>query len=562
MSLNHTKSSRAQISRAAIQRLYIAMQHLVGRGSYKPLGVSGESMIKALLALKPEIYGSIADPERVELTGLLYVIQRLPIGIEECRYIKLITREGFEQNFTPLIPGKRRRNCYRIDEEQMYIEMTRGRSDIYDVLTHLTFIFIESEKIRKNGLDSKGNQLRDWSMLKQIVVKIKKGEEFDEKVGYSYLSTLLGRTYDETVEASLNFQNTKKKYNLFNIVYWLGKYSIDEYKGKKSREIRFSSLLREMLGHHIHGEQWANNIKSFIYKNDLNKRPIHIISSNLHSVMNSFYAKVALKDKLQIQSLLEVAEELSIGTNEELRNTVMEYALQHGMSSLEDHSGANIGVQIFDCKKMDGSYFPQEINSDPHKGFKQDAVIIVMDYAFGEQAYECMDELLKPFATEDESKKLNIKSINIMGKAGILTGGKGDIMIPNAHVFEGTADNYPFENTMDTSVFEGSKLDVYYGPMITVLGTSLQNKDILEYFHKSSWSSIGLEMEGAHYQKAIQAASKIRKSIDKDVTLRYAYYASDNPIKTGSTLASGALGKAGVQPTYLITIGMLNGIMK
>jgi hypothetical protein len=28
------------------------------------------------------------------------------------------------------------------------------------------------------------------------------------------------------------------------------------------------------------------------------------------------------------------------------------------------------------------------------------------------------------------------------GKSGILEGGKGDIMIPNAHINEGTADNY------------------------------------------------------------------------------------------------------------------------
>ena len=74
--------TRAQESRAAIQRLYIAMRHLFLRGSYKPLGVSGEAMIKSLLLLKPEIYGSIADPEKVELSGLLYVFQRLPQGID------------------------------------------------------------------------------------------------------------------------------------------------------------------------------------------------------------------------------------------------------------------------------------------------------------------------------------------------------------------------------------------------------------------------------------------------------------------------------------------------
>ncbi|NEO10747.1 MAG: hypothetical protein F6K51_36795, partial [Moorea sp. SIO3I8] len=72
---------------------------------------------------------------------------------------------------------------------------------------------------------------------------------------------------------------------------------------------------------------------------------------------------------------------------------------------------------------------------------------------------------------------------------------------------------------------------------------------------------IGLEMEGAHLQKAIQAASMIRKSIDDKVKLRYAYYASDNPLLTGSTLASGGLGTTGVKPTYLITMKFLKKIL-
>ena len=70
---------------------------------------------------------------------------------------------------------------------------------------------------------------------------------------------------------------------------------------------------------------------------------------------------------------------------------------------------------------------------------KDKPVIVVMDYAFGEQAYETMDELLKPYVQGDKRILLNVDSISIMGKAGILDGKKGDIMIPTAHVFEGTA---------------------------------------------------------------------------------------------------------------------------
>src|SRR5690606_20537453 len=89
-----------------------------------------------------------------------------------------------------------------------------------------------------------------------------------------------------------------------------------------------------------------------------------------------------------------------------------------------------------------------------------------------------------------------------------------------------------------------------------------QNKEILKFFFNSTWNVIGLEMEGAHYQKAIQAASKVRHSINPKVKVRYAYYASDNPLETGSTLASGGLGTSGVKPTYLITRKILEQTQK
>src|SRR5690606_36178988 len=148
---------------------------------------------------------------------------------------------------------------------------------------------------------------------------------------------------------------------------------------------------------------------------------------------------------------------------------------------------------------------------------------------------------------------LNVESISIMGKAGILEGGKGDIMITSAHIFEGTADNYPFKNELSKKDLDGHGVAVYKGAMITVLGTCLQNKEILKFFFNSTWNVIGLEMEGAHYQKAIQAASKVRHSINPKVKVRYAYYASDNPLETGSTLASGGLGTSAVKPTHLIS---------
>ena len=552
------KRTKAQESRSAIERVYITMRHLFNRGTYKPMGISGESLVSSLLVLSPEIYGLVSDPEKIELDGLSYVMERLPRGIEECRYIRLISREGYEHSaFHPIVPTKRKRNCYRVDPDQMYVEMTRGRSDIYDILTHLTFLYIESEKIRINSTDHKGMENLNWQMLTKIVKKEEKGEEFDKQAACSYLSHITGRTFEETNQMVEKFDASANSNSLFSIIYNLGKLAIDEKTHEMDREVSFSATLRERIGHHVYGEMWANRIKSVLCEEGLIERPIHIISANLHSVVNTIYAHQAL-DLQSYEAIEQVAMDISINAKNNKAKEINAFALKNGFIDLPDLSGTNIGAQIINTAKMSkttiipGHELPREKKKKP--------VIVVMDYAFGEQAYECFDELLKPFESEGKTIPLDVVSASIMGKAGILKGKKGDIMIPTSHVFEGTADNYPFKNELKISDFTGFGLDTYEGPMITVLGTSLQNKDVLEYFMKSSWKAIGLEMEGAHYQKALQSASKIRNSIRKNVKVLYAYYASDNPLETGGTLASGALGMEGVRPTYLITLKILEKI--
>lgn len=550
--------TRAQESSSAIERMYITMRHLFNRGFYKPMGVSGETLREALLLLRPEIYGSIAE-EKAELEGLLYVIDRLPQGIEECTFINLTSDEGYaNSHFKPIIPPKRRRNCYRIDDEQMNIEITRGRSEIYDILTHLTFLFVESHKISKRVLiNEEGATIRDWQKLESAVKSTKKLSQKEREIAITHTANILGRTFNELTEAYPKFSTSDQPERLLHIVYWLGKLAIEEVVNNKKRTITFSPVLRERIGHHIHGEVWADNIKAVLHKHGLLERPIHIISANMHSVMNSLFAKGTLKGADTKKNIFEVFETLSDPNSATMRNKVEKSALQNGMIYIKDTSGTNIDVQIFDTDKIDFSKTDFEYSQSTKD---EKAVIFVMDYAFGEQAYETLDEFLKPIKASGKKVHLDVKSISIMGKAGILEGGKGDVMIPSAHIFEGTADNYPFKNELSKNDLVDCGVDVYEGTMVTVLGTSLQNKEILKFFKNSTWNVIGLEMEGAHYQKAIQASSKVRGSINEDVKVRYAYYASDNPLETGSTLASGGLGTSGVRPTYVITKKILEQI--
>ena len=470
MTISVPERSRAQESRAAIERIYVIMRHLFVRGHYKPSGVSGSALSEALLTLQPEIYGSMADTEKVELNGLLYVTARLPKGIEKCRFIKLIAAEGYNNSgFEKIVPAKRRRNCYRIDEETMLIEVTRGRSEIYDILTHLTFIFIEADKIRAHAIDE-GHPTQEWLKLEKIVREMPTANPAIEEIevrqqAISYTSTLLGRTFEETVEAERRFRQGEPNNNsLFQIVYWLGRVAIEEMQHSQDyaartgsdRQITFSSALRERIGNHIHGERWATDVKKFLWSRNLWQRPLHIISANLHSILNCLYAFPALKHQMGEETIEKIARQLSLPENASLNQEVLEFALHHGMYYLEDRAGTNIHVQIFDTAMLPLDLLSPELQLEPLLP-EEKPVILVMDYAFGEQAFELFDELLKPYKTEQKSKKLNVASISVTGKAGTLVGDKGDLMLPTAHIFEGTADNYPFENDMSKQDFQGAR---------------------------------------------------------------------------------------------------------
>lgn len=551
-------NSRARETTEAIERLYVSMRHLFYRGFFKPSGVSGESLRKLLMVINPEIYGSMSIPNKIELDGLLYVLDRLPEGIEECSFIHLTSDEGFDKgSFEPIVPKKRRRNCYRIDEHQMNIEVLLGRSEIYDILTHLTFLYLEADKIRNIGFDleNEGRAKRTWNIIEEVAKGEKKYSRKEKEVALIHLSSFLGRTFDETLNAYNNFGDDQNPDRLFKIIYWLGQVSLDDWKENREREIYFSAILQERVGHHLFGERWANKIKKVLVENDLHMRPLHIISANMHSVKNMIFANDALSKKGTKDVDYKLFAEIS--NKKELQTKVLEYAEKQGMIYIDDNSGSNIDVQIIDLAKT-------ELKNTVFAGqkFKGDDVILVFDYAFGEQAFEVMDELLRPYEVKGEVYMMKVKSVSIMGKAGILTGGKGDIMIPTSHIFEGTADNYVFENALKASDFVDDEIKSFEGPMVTVLGTSLQNKDILSYFMTTSWKAIGLEMEGAHYQKAIQVASKIRHHISPDLFVMYAYYASDNPLETGSTLSSGGLGLTGVKPTYMITHKIIEKILE
>ena len=132
-------------------------------------------------------------------------------------------------------------------------------------------------------------------------------------------------------------------------------------------------------------------------------------------------------------------------------------------------------------------------------------------------------------------------------------------MLPSFFVKLGSSDVYGVSNCLTEDDFEGLE-DVRVhsgGPMLTVAGTFLQNREVLECF-RDRWHALGVEMEGTPYARALSQA-KLRERIGDEVRVGVAYYGSDAPLS--SDLLSVPLGSEGIGPVYAVTLAILRNIL-
>ena len=481
--------SKSQKARHAIRTFKILADSLSLQGSYRPSGRVGEKLKEALKQLSPEIYGSMTDARIVELKGLEYVIDRMPKGIENCTRIILTAQEDFkETSFSKIVPFKRRRVSYAVSKNEICFVISTGKSEIYDILTHITFLNIEAQKISQQARIRVDGVSSEWAELARIVeIDTSLADEELEHAIWN-LSIILGRTYKETRETYDYLEKNRRENDtnngLFKIIYGIGKRVMDE-QGEAQNELTvyFTPSLHEMIDNQKYASLWAKGLKESLCRLNFQCRPIHVISANMHSMRNLLFGK-----KVLVASGEDVPDDIYEMVKAVRDKEVVMYtcARDHGFIYLKDKSGSSIDVNIIDLSLIEQNYIHPSLKMNFHLIKELQPVLLVIDYAFGTQAFDIMDELLTPFPYKDVEISLNIKSISIMGKAGVLPGKKGDIMLASAHVMEGTADNYIVDNDLLAADFDDS-VDVHTGPMLTVLGTSLQNCDVLERFHSSSW---------------------------------------------------------------------------
>jgi len=151
-----------------------------------------------------------------------------------------------------------------------------------------------------------------------------------------------------------------------------------------------------------------------------------------------------------------------------------------------------------------------------------------------------------------------------------LNGVRGDVIIPEVVYDEHSHNTYIFANNFTAKdvaphLSFGTVLDSQKA--VTVMGTFLQNKTIMDVIYREGYTDI--EMEAGPYLSAIYELSRPQRyPINQIVNLNklpfdlgIMHYVSDTPYTKGKNLGAGALSYFGMDSTYAVSLTILKRIL-
>lgn len=510
-----------------------------------------DRLVEMYQELAPAMHVYLNDPHQIDVAALTYVVRRLPENVtrtlawfftddipalyaEPSRLFPVMTTVARRRSVWEMLPGKN------------MVLIRTGLSDILDFLTCLCVFTLESHKIRR--------RLYDPSLLLRL----------------SACRTAESKGLCEGPEALEEFPLTPaERTGLVNL--WGEKTLNRLYELVLHHEDWQLVVERQVNNYNSRRtEKWTNLVATAV--RDLtgcdpwdlpSEWKVHLISSNTHSVTNclspfprlhrdEIFAwgeahQLISPDWADEQDLLYVLTAAWVKADPQ-RSPTRQQERSWGLLRLEDEASTGIAVQLIDTSRLSNLLDAQLGRVEPCQ------LIVNIDYAFGVQAEEIIRSLISIFPNR-------VSSINVLGKAGALAGQRGDLLIPTAFILQSDDSFYPLNNPFNEERLQNlaPASRVIAGPLLTVEGTLLQNRALLN-FYRHIWKCVGLEMEGVHYARAVTEARQLGV-LPADSPARYYYYVSDVPLEAGQQLSQPLSSGEGVPPLYAITREVLNQIL-
>lgn len=539
---------------AAFDHFTVELVRSANRG-YVPM----VPMTRLYQALQPALH-PLASSEAIDFAALEYAIRRLPSNVTRV-FAFLLTDQlpaGFiaPHAFFPDVPtSARRRDIWEVLPGKNIVLLRDGISDLVDLVSCLCLYAVEARKIRMrvqqpaavHALFSAANEEQRSGEAART-----ERNGVDPEFPFSAEElTRFGRIWPEAPLA-----------RLWDIVRHREMFSIRVRRRQNSYNSRRSELWTEQVGSAakellgVHPTGLADDI------------PVHIISSNTHSVtncLNPWYAQNGTAILQWADSVGHPVVEEQWSNRDDLIYALardyflafpdraaeaQELAGQNGVVRLKETASTGIQVQIADTARINLDGIDRGVDRG---GAAQRAVIVNIDYAFGEQAQHIIRNLLMLFGTR-------VRSINFLGKAGSLVGKRGDVLVPTAFIAQSSDQFEPLPERDPALIAQlQSRLranQVHRGPLLTVNGTLLQNRTML-HFYRRIWGCVGLEMEGFHFYRQVIESSQLGV-VSPHAVMRFYYYVSDQPLDSAATLSAPMASAEGVPPLYAITRQILS----
>jgi hypothetical protein len=498
-------------------------------------------------ALRPALHPLASDEASIDWGALTYAARRLPENVTRS-FVFLLTDNlptvyASPELLFPFVPTEaRHRFVYEMMSGKDIVLIRDGLSDLADFVSCLCAFAVEARKIRYrlNHPD--------------LILDISRDEEGSR--GDGVLERL---PFDARERAELRrLWPGNADDRVREIVFHRQAYSVDVRKQVNNYNGRLSELWASQVGE---AAERLVGARPSDFPEDLE---IQIVSSNTHSVSNcvnpffgrrkaeilSWGEKQGLRRDSGWGDNLDEVYYLSrpyLSAHPEARKELEASEAERGIVRLPETVTTGIQVQLIDAARA--------IEARPVQRRSGRSIIVNIDYAFGEQAEEIMRTLLLLFGR-------NVRSINVLGKAGALLGARGDILAPTAFVEQANDAFQPLPGEAPEAI---ARLEaalpgrrVLAGPLLTVGGTLLQNREML-HFYRRIWGCVGLEMEGIWYLRAVLEAEELGV-LRRDARRRFLYYVSDLPLDTGSNLSERLSPTEGLPPLYAITREMLAGL--
>lgn len=537
-----------------------------------------ETLVESHVAMQSSLHVSAAETT-VDVSALLYSALRLPTCIMHVNEVVIgQTEKSFRQaGYTDITnwervfaPGRRRRMHF--DGAQTLVMYIVSRSDIDDLVPILTAYQIEWNKIHR--------------LLQQTVVR-------------EFLEANRGRTSrlsDEEMARLVECLDIPAKDLQRLEIVWQGNF-VDTLAiiADHPKNMSVGLISGSLADYRRATASWWEELQQTVLDKggpDVEQHPVYFISSNTHSLVNLLtgFARrheqslVEYVKKYNYESLLTEYEDIQQSPHKSLDNFlyyVLGKYLSEEATNTRDHiqrdeensgiyrvpnkHGFEIEAQIIEVDSLRSDWMDARLmdGMDVAPLASSDALIVNINYPLGLAAYEMLSRI-----SERISRLLGVY---IMGKAAILNGRIGDVMIPNVVHDEHSQNTYLFNNCFSAGhvapyMARGNVLDNQKA--VTALGTFLQNPGYMTVFYREGYTDI--EMESGPYLSAIYEAFRPKRHPYNEIVNLYQvpfdvgflHYASDTPMKHGHNLGAGSMNYTGVDPTYATAIAILRRIFQ